>query len=105
RVNHVTILGVDRRFWSPRQSVDGRGESPASDREKFWQSSDEQVILNQTLAKELGVGQGDTVTLNLQKTSALPRESVFGRRAAAEVADELRLTVREVLADQGMARF
>src|SRR5262249_32910667 len=61
--------------------------------EDFWRSQRAEVVLNDALAEELGVRAGDQVTLNLQRPSTVPRESLLGRQEAAEVVDELAVTV------------
>jgi ABC-type lipoprotein release transport system permease subunit len=104
KVGRVTILGVDDRFWilgnAPPRSLASTAIEPG-----FWRSAEKQVVLNQTLAAELGARPGGTVTLYLQKTSAVPRESLLGRREARAVIDELPLKVHAVIADEGLARF
>src|SRR5262249_61332919 len=52
------------------------------------------------LAQELKAAVGDTITLHLQKMSAVPRESLLGRPEASEVVDEIKVTVRAVLGNQ-----
>jgi putative ABC transport system permease protein len=89
RVGRVAVYGVDFRFWGhvgwmPSTSI------------QFWNSTPNGVFLNSTLAADLSVTSGDTVTLYLQKASNVPRESLLGRRDASEVLDELRLTVTGV---------
>jgi ABC-type antimicrobial peptide transport system permease subunit len=101
RAGRVTIMGVDQRFWRDKDPV---GPSQASAR-SFWNSTNEEVVLNAALAGELGVAAGDTVTLVLQKVSTTPRETLLGRRDAGDVVDELKLKVHRVIADQGLARF
>jgi ABC-type antimicrobial peptide transport system permease subunit len=96
QAGRVSILGVDARFWPEDQVPEGRD---------FWQSTAEEVVLNQALAKDLGVAAGQTVTLNLQTVSAVPRESLLGKREASEVIYPLDLKVRAVLPDQGLGRF
>jgi hypothetical protein len=71
----------------------------------LWQSAKEGAVLNSALAEELGVKANDPVTLHLQKVSAIPRETLLGRRDVGEVVDELRLTVRAVIPDEGLGRF
>jgi ABC-type antimicrobial peptide transport system permease subunit len=95
RAGRITILGVDRRFWGDTQPSDAG----------FWQSKQEEVVLNRALASELGAQTGDTVTVHLQKISAVPRESLLGRRDASEVIDALKLTVRAIIPDEGLGRF
>ena len=95
-MRQVSILGVDPRFWA---------NNSAADVGTFWQSEKDEVALNATLAAELGVGTGDTVAFSVQKVSAIPRETLLGRREASEVVDELRLTVRAVLPREGPGQF
>lgn len=90
RVGRITILGVDARFWQP--SV------PLSD--AFWQAATPEqggVVLSEPLARELQVSVGDTVSLHLQKASAVPRETLLGRRDTEAVLSRLSLVVRAVL--------
>jgi ABC-type lipoprotein release transport system permease subunit len=85
RAGRVTLLGVDNGFWPEGKPVD------------LWSSSDAEVVLNQPLANELRVKAGDTIVLHLQKTSAVPRETLLGRREAEDVLSKLELKVRAVL--------
>lgn len=96
RAGRVTILAIDDRFW-------GDGQMPES--VAFWRSEKEEVILNGALAAELGAEVGKPVTLHLQKVSAVPRETLLGRRDASEVVESLALTVRAILPDAGLGRF
>jgi ABC-type antimicrobial peptide transport system permease subunit len=99
RAGKVTVLGVDEQFWQG-------GSAPAPNGDSFWKSTGEAVVLNAALADQLGVRQGDTVALYLQKTSQVPRESLLGRRDSSEVVDELPLTVAAVLPDNNLgSRF
>ena len=93
RAGHVSILGVDERFWPIDQAPLG----PA-----FWKSAqaDEPgVVLNEALARDLHVAPGAHLTLHLQKASLVPRESQLGRRDADSVVAGLPFTVRAVLPD------
>jgi putative ABC transport system permease protein len=106
RARQVTIFGVNDRFW-----VDGRSDLAAGSRDPspegkdFWDSALQEVVLNAALAAELGVRPGDTVALSVQKVSAIPRETLLGRREAGDVIDELKLTVRAVLLKEGLGQF
>lgn len=96
RAGKVTVLGVDNRFWPTDLSPD---------LVEFWNSSEPATVLNEPLARALGVGPGETIALNVQRVSAIPRESLLGRRDTNSVLDELRLTVSAVLPDDGPGRF
>jgi putative ABC transport system permease protein len=95
RAGRVTVLGVEDRFWLG-------GEDGTAD--PLWKSTAKEVVLNQALADELHVQAGGTVTLHLQKASAVSRETAFGRRDSD--LSELTLKVRAVLpADSLGANF
>ena len=55
------------------------------------------VDAQRPLAEALGVGPGSKVTLRLQKPSAVPRESLLGRKEAGEVVDDWTLPVGRIL--------
>src|SRR5262249_50836279 len=104
RAGRVTILGVDDRFWmngqdplsylmAHRNTLDPR---PGGDSE-FWQSARNEVLLSPAVANELGVRTGDPVTLHVQKASAVPRESLLGRRDGSESLTPVGATVKIVL--------
>jgi ABC-type lipoprotein release transport system permease subunit len=106
----VTILGVDERFWldgaAPAdQSTLSRAVDPRPGGGDLWESPKEEVVLNAALAEELGMNANDKVILRLQKVSAIPRETLLGRRDVGDVVDELRLVVRTVIPDEGLGRF
>jgi ABC-type antimicrobial peptide transport system permease subunit len=87
----VTILGVDAKFW--RLWPDAR--APLGD--AFWFSRNKEVVLNRALARELRVATGDTIILHLQKMSAIPRESILGKKEASEVVYPVKMRVATVL--------
>jgi ABC-type lipoprotein release transport system permease subunit len=91
RAGRVSIYAIDDHFWSLWPD----GAPPVS--AAFWGSREKQIVLNDALAAELGVKAGDTVVLNVQRPSEVPRESLLGRQEAGEVVDELRVTVAAVL--------
>jgi ABC-type lipoprotein release transport system permease subunit len=82
RVGHVTVLGVEDRFW---------GGSPPTRAEG--------AVLNAALARELGVRPGDAIALHVQKASGVPRETLLGRRDEQSVVSRLQLPVAAVLSD------
>jgi len=75
RAGQVRVYGVDDRFWRFHgRSVDGPAEGD--------------VLLSPALAGELGVAEGDTVLVRVERPSAIPLESLHGRKddlAALEV--------------------
>jgi ABC-type antimicrobial peptide transport system permease subunit len=80
----VTVLGVESSFWS----AFGDGFEPREE---------DDLILNSVLGNQLEVSAGDTVSLRLQKPSAIPRETLLGRRDDKSVIDEWPVTVGKVL--------
>jgi putative ABC transport system permease protein len=80
----VTVLGVESSFWS----AFGEDKEP---------SEGDEIVLNSVLGNQLEVSAGDTVSLRLQKPSAIPRETLLGRRDDKSVIDEWPLTVGKVL--------
>lgn len=91
RANQVNLVGCDERFWSL-----GRG-GPARPPE------DRQIVLNQPVAEELGVGPGDVVLLRLPRLTPIPADSALGRKS--ETVQTQRLTVAEVIPAEGLGRF
>ena len=75
RANGVEVYGVDERFWKfqglPGNAPRGR-----------------EILLTAALARELGAASGDTVLLRIPKFSAIPLETLHGRK------DDLGKTLR-----------
>ncbi|UCD28505.1 MAG: ABC transporter permease [Planctomycetota bacterium] len=94
RVNRINILGVDHRFWVLDGTSVANVESPASGRS---------IVLNQPLARELGVEPGDDVLVRLEKKSEVPTETLLGRREGTILS--LRLTVHKIIDAKGLGGF
>ncbi|HEV3079679.1 MAG TPA: FtsX-like permease family protein, partial [Gemmataceae bacterium] len=122
RAGHVNILGVDDRFWldgSPEHYWEKQGAAKTSEWTPLappggdplpgdpgmWKSDKNEIILNQALAGDLGVTTGTTITLHVPKPSSVPRETLLGRRDTSEVLEEISLTVRGIIANEGPGRF
>ncbi len=86
RASGVQVYGVDERFW--RFQGIPAPELPA---------------MSAPLSDELGSRPGDTVLLRVQKPSAIPIESLFGRKE--DVGRTLRFTAREPLAASALGEF
>ena len=86
RASGVQVYGVDERFW--RFHGIPAPELPA---------------MSAALSEELGGRPGDTVLLRVQKPSAIPIESLFGRKE--DVGRTLRFTAREPLAAAALGEF
>jgi ABC-type antimicrobial peptide transport system permease subunit len=94
RVRRVTVIGVDERFWLPHPEPlfrDAGKESPGRQKGRI-------LWINGALAQALGIeAAGERVSLRLQKPSAVPRETLLGRRGAEDVIEEWTLQVEKIL--------
>jgi putative ABC transport system permease protein len=86
RASGVQVYGVDERFWK-FHGVDAP-ELPA---------------MSAALAEDLGAKPGDTILLRVEKPSAIPLESLHGRKE--DVGRTLRFTAREPLAASALGEF
>ncbi len=91
QVRGVTVIGADPSFW------DGFGQK---DKER---SEGDAIVLNSSLAEQLGVSRNEKISLRLQKPSAIPRETLLGQRDDKSVVDDWPLTVGEVLSAEDAA--
>ena len=91
RASQVNLHGVDEAFWALFEGV----EAP--------QLGVRDVALNESLARELGVQEGDAVLLRFQTDTLVPSESVMGRKT--DNVRTLRLTAKTVLPNRGPGRF
>jgi ABC-type lipoprotein release transport system permease subunit len=78
RALHVQIYGVDQRFWKFQAEP---GAAPSA----------RQVLLSAALAHELGAQPGDSMLVRVEKPSAIPLESLHGRKE--DVGKTIRLTL------------
>jgi len=91
RANAVTVLGADDRL-----SLAGSG-GPTS------VPGAGQIVINEPLATELRATVGDEVILRIGQTQEVPADSPWGRKS--ETVRNVRLTVSEVIAANGLGRF
>jgi ABC-type antimicrobial peptide transport system permease subunit len=94
RSSSVLVLACDERFWA----FDARGVQPRQ------MPGEREIVLNDVLARELGVGVGDTVTLRLPQSNQVPADSPL-----ASKNDRIRglpgLKVVDVIPAEGLGRF
>ncbi len=86
RASGVQVYGVDDRFW--RFHGVAAAELPA---------------MSAALAEDLGAKPGDTILLRVEKPSAIPLESLHGRKE--DVGRTLRFTAREPLSASALGEF
>lgn len=91
RASQVNLNGVDARYWSMFPGA----EPPELGRRD--------VALSRSLARELNAAVGDSVVVRFQTDTAVPTESVMGRKT--DNVRTLRLSVETVLPDAGPGRF
>lgn len=92
RASAVQVYGVDSRFLKFHDRPPGE-----------MAPGDDEILLSAGLAEELGAGPGDAVLLRVSKPSAIPVESLHGRRD--DVGRTIRLSVREALGRSALAEF
>jgi putative ABC transport system permease protein len=90
RAGNVAIYGVDERFWQFHGLA-----------KRF--ASDDDVFVSPGLARELNANPEDTLVIRIEKPSAIPLESLHGRKE--EAGRTLRLTLRETLPPEMMGEF
>lgn len=91
RVSGVQIYGVDSRFWKFHRVNDAT--PPRRGR----------AAISSELARELGLHDGDPFVIRLEKPSAIPRESLHGRKE--DSGKTIRLSVSTVLDRSAMGEF
>jgi ABC-type lipoprotein release transport system permease subunit len=82
RATGVQVYGVDERFWRFQGET---GQAPAG----------REILLSPALARELGSKPGDTILLRVPKPSAIPLESLHGRKE--NIGQTIRLTMSGVM--------
>jgi ABC-type antimicrobial peptide transport system permease subunit len=91
RAGNVQIYGVDERFWQ----FHGQSQTINND-------SDD-VFISEALARELEGKVEDAVIVRIEKPTAIPVESLHGRKEEAGIT--LRSTVRQILPAASLGEF
>jgi ABC-type lipoprotein release transport system permease subunit len=92
RASHVQVYGVDERFWR----FHGRDRAPSD-------LGDREILVGEDLARELGCVPEESLLIRVEKPSAIPAESLHGRKE--DVGRTIRLTIRDVLPASAMGEF
>lgn len=90
RAGGVQVYGVDDRFWKFHGA---QVQAPEGD----------DVLISQSLAQELGAKPGETIVLRIEKPSAIPVESLHGRKD--QLGATVRFTMREALPLASLGEF
>jgi putative ABC transport system permease protein len=88
QAGQISVWGVNRHFGIDRPELD---------------ENEPVAILSANLAKSLSAKVGDTVYVDVQKASVMPRSSLLSRRGIADTTRRIRLTVADILADSDPA--
>jgi ABC-type antimicrobial peptide transport system permease subunit len=91
RAGGVKVYGVDERFWKFNGVA---GVTTPQNRE---------ALVSQSLASELGSGPGESILLRIEKPSAIPLESLHGRKE--DPGKTIRLSVNGVLGGESLGEF
>lgn len=96
----VRIIGVDASFAScfPEKLVTLQGTSAPS-------LSGETVFINAALAHDLNVHLGDALSINIDRGSTIPGDTLFARWKRKDTLRTLRVQIGAVLPDTGMGGF
>ena len=111
RAARIAILGVDQRFaalFPGEPAPDGlavAGGGPVFAGGAPGSAGLTPVILNQTLARQLGARPGDDVLLSWEQPSAIPRELLLAAKDPEAQLATHRFTVAGVVADRGPGSF
>ncbi len=91
RASRVQVYAVDDRFWR----FHGLDDVKAPERND--------ALMSEALAAELDAGAGQSIVLRVEHSSAIPTESLHGRKE--DVGRSVRLTVRDVLRREKLGEF
>ena len=91
RAGNVQIYGVDERFWK----FHGQAQTLSND--------NDDVFISEGLARELNGKVEDAVIVRIEKPSAIPVESLHGRKD--ELGITLRSTIRQILPANALGEF
>jgi putative ABC transport system permease protein len=96
RAGGVNLIAADQGFWDldVARSENGKIAAPKPG----------EVILNETLASELGAKVGDTLVLRMAKATQVSADSPLGRKSD-RLTSLAELKVREIIPAEGLGRF
>jgi len=92
RAGNVSVIGCGKQFWSL-----GSSEAPPL--------AEDEIVLNEPLAQELGAAVGDRVLLRIPLPSDVPGDTPLGTRDLAKIIGSRQLTVSAVIPAEGLGRF
>lgn len=96
RASDIAVYGVDERF----SHLHGQDLSPGKTEGIF-----PPVVVNQSLADEMGAKAGDDLLLSFEQPGEIPRETLMGDKDAEDALVSRRFTVARVIPDRGVGGF
>ncbi len=103
RASRVNVHGIDERFLKVFNP--DLGQSPlqlvGDKTRRFFPP----LVINTSLQRELKARVGDEILISLEKQSDIHREFLWGRRDSSDILKSVRLTLTQVIPDQGLGRF
>jgi ABC-type lipoprotein release transport system permease subunit len=92
-VNRVSVIGVPPEF--SNIAAEPFGPPP----------QDRRIVINSTLAADLGISRGDAILLTVGRKQDAPADSIFMRRSRAQTTRTLRLVIGRVIPSRGIGAF
>ena len=91
-VSNVGVIGVDRSFWKlygdDTPNISGRN-----------------VAISAALAHDIRAKKGDSILVNVDKQSAVPRGTLFEQKSREDTLRSMRFVVAAILPDNGVGGF
>jgi len=91
QVNNVQVVGVDKRFWG----FSGSSPEPLTE---------DGIAINEKLAAELGLKQGDEISVRIGKPSLLPRDAPLSSRKGDDTVRGT-FSITSIIPDSRLGRF
>ena len=91
-VNRVNVIGVPPGFSNIAV-------------ESFGPPQDRRIVVNSTLAADLGVSQGDAILLTIGRPQDIPSDTAFAYQSRAQTTRTLRLVVGRIIPSRGIGAF
>ncbi|MEK7398499.1 MAG: FtsX-like permease family protein, partial [Candidatus Poribacteria bacterium] len=88
RANNIQVFGIDEKFWK-LGNIDINLK--------------ENAVINERLAKQLGVKNGEEILIKVEKTSLLPLDAPLS--VDTDLSASLRVTIKEIMPDLSIAGF
>ena len=105
RASRVNINGISPAFLAFFEQDTAQTEKIKTNLWGDGKRRADTVVINESLQKELGVKQGETIIISFAQASTIHRESLFGSADPEQALRTLRLKVGAVIRDENAGRF